>query len=90
MGILRLVIFIIVFLILGFVFYKLKPREFTDNSKFILNILFEELDSIYAQLEVGKISQFERQALLIRKDEILYVLEQFFGKNLEEQQNEFV
>lgn len=90
MSILRLVIFIIVFLILGFVFYKLKPREFTDNSKFILNILFEELDSIYAQLEVGKISQFERQALLIRKDEILYVLEQFFGKNLEEQQNELV
>lgn len=85
MSILRLVIFITVFLILGFVFYKLKPREFTDNSKFILNILFEELGSIYAQLEVGKISQFERQALLIRKDEILYVLEQFFGKNLEEQ-----
>ncbi len=86
----RLIIFILIFLLLGFVFYKIKRYEFTDNSKFILNLLFNELGHINDKLKYGQISEYERKVLSIRENEIYYILEQFFGKDLKEQKNELV
>lgn len=87
---LSLILFIIIFLLLGYILYKLKHREFTYNTKFILNLLFSELDGIYKELKIGEISNFEKKLLITRKEEILFILEQFFGKNLKEEENELV
>lgn len=87
---LSLILFIIIFLLLGYILYKLKHREFTDNTKFILNLLFSELDGIYKELKIGELSNFEKKLLITRKEEILFILEQFFGKNLKEEENELV
>ncbi len=87
---LSLIIFILIFFLLGFIFYKLKRREFTDNSIFILNLLFNELNGIYYKLNFDNISKHERKSLINRKKEIHKTLEQFFGKNLIEQENELV
>jgi hypothetical protein len=81
----NLIFFILIFFLLGFIFYKLKKFNFTDNSKFILNLLFYELDGIYLKLKVDKLSSFEKNKLINREKEILYTLEQFFGKNLKKQ-----
>ncbi len=86
----KLILFILLFLLLGLLLYKVKPRDFTDNTKFILNILFDELNNIYYNLRNKKISEFEKQSLLKRKDEIFKILEQFFGKNLKLQENELL
>lgn len=86
----RLIFFVLVFLFLGFLFYKIKPYEFTDNSKFILNLLFDELGAIYKRLKNNKISINEKNKLIERKNEIHNILEQFFGKNLITEENELV
>jgi len=90
MSIYKLILFVLIFLFIGFIFYKIKPREFTDNTKVILNILFSELGGIYKKLDDGEISKLERQSLIIRKNEIFYILEKFFGKNLEQNNDELV
>ena len=46
----RLILFILIFLILGYIIYKVKRYEFTDNTKFILNLLFNELKGISDKL----------------------------------------
>lgn len=84
----RLIIFILIFIFIGYIFYKIKPWEFTDNSKFILNILFSELSEINKLLSVNNLTNNERVLLVKRKDEIYYTLEQFFGKNLKEKEND--
>lgn len=90
MTISKLLFFIIVFLVLGYIFYKLKHWEFTDNSKYIINLLFEELNNIHYNLKTGTLSEFEKKALIKRKNEIYLILEKFFGKNLSTQENELV
>lgn len=90
MSIGRLIIFILIFTFIGYIFYKVKPYEFTDNSKFILNLLFYELKDINKLLNKGNLSDEEKDLLIARKDEIYYILKQFFGKNLKEEENELV
>ena len=82
MNVYLLILIIVIFVVLGLVLYKAKRYEFTVNSKFILNLLFNELDGIYSRLEYGHMSDFEKMALIDRKNEIEYTLEQFYGKKL--------
>jgi hypothetical protein len=86
----RLIIFVLIFTVIGYVFYKVKPWDFSDNSKFILNVLFDELKEINKTLKKNGLIDAEKRILVARKDEIYYILEQFFGKNLKEEENGLV
>ncbi|HMT03308.1 MAG TPA: hypothetical protein PKD00_08400 [Burkholderiales bacterium] len=90
MGIYKLIFFVLIFLILGFVIYRFKPYHFTDNSKFILNLLFEELKGIYSNLKNKELKDKDKISLEKRKDEIYITLKEFFGKNLKLKENELV
>lgn len=70
---------ILILIVLGFIFYRLKPYKFTGNSIVIMNLLHNELDNLEGKLLSKEISESERKITNERINEIKYTLKQFYG-----------
>ena len=72
--------FIILFsFLLGFIVYKLIPFKYTNNTKAIISNLLSELKGLNNSLLNKNV---EKTDLLKRKNEILLILEKFYGKKI--------
>lgn len=77
----RALILVIVFVIIGYYFYKLKPFNYTPNCRPIINRLASELNDIDFKIK-SVISEVDKNKLIERKNEIQKTLSQFFGNEM--------
>ncbi len=77
-----LVIIIAVLILIGYFSYKLIPFNYTPNIPPLLQISFDELNSLDEKLQKKDLTEIEKQEIETRKEEIFSLLKQFFGKDI--------